>query len=93
MGKIMEATKTAKSGAISATILEAIGNTPLLDLGDGIYAKAEFMNPSGSIKARMANYMIERGGRRAAKTRRYDRRSDKRQHRQRAQHDRRGQRL
>jgi cysteine synthase A len=41
-------------------ILETIGDTALLDLGDGIYAKAEFQNPSGSIKARMANYMIER---------------------------------
>ncbi|WP_429886377.1 cysteine synthase A [Geoalkalibacter halelectricus] len=41
-------------------ILECIGNTPLLDLGDGIYAKAEYMNPSGSIKARMANFMIEK---------------------------------
>jgi cysteine synthase A len=41
-------------------ILDAVGNTPLLKLEDGIYAKAEFMNPSGSIKARMAKYMIER---------------------------------
>ena len=44
----------------TGTILDHIGNTPLLDLGDGIYAKAEFQNPSGSIKARMANYMIEK---------------------------------
>lgn len=42
-------------------ILDGIGNTPLLDLGDGIYAKAEYLNPSGSIKARMAKYMIEQG--------------------------------
>ncbi|PJB72195.1 MAG: pyridoxal-5-phosphate-dependent protein subunit beta [Alphaproteobacteria bacterium CG_4_9_14_3_um_filter_47_13] len=41
------------------SILDYIGNTPLLDLGNGIFAKAEFLNPSGSIKARMANYMIE----------------------------------
>ncbi|MCB9991139.1 MAG: cysteine synthase family protein [Rhodospirillales bacterium] len=44
----------------TGTILDHIGNTPLLTLTEGIYAKAEFMNPSGSIKARMANYMIER---------------------------------
>jgi len=44
----------------STSILESIGNTPLLDMGEGIYAKAEFLNPSGSIKARMANYMIEK---------------------------------
>lgn len=45
------------------TILDAIGNTPLLDMGDGVYAKCEFMNPSGSIKARLAKYMIERAER------------------------------
>jgi cysteine synthase A len=43
----------------SASILDAINDTPLLDL-DGIFAKAEFVNPSGSIKARIAKYMIER---------------------------------
>ncbi len=41
-------------------ILETIGNTALLPLGDGIYAKAEFQNPSGSIKARMAEYIIDK---------------------------------
>lgn len=46
--------------AISDSLLDAVGHTPLLDLGDGIYAKAEFMNPSGSIKARMAKFMIEK---------------------------------
>lgn len=45
---------------INRSILDSIGNTPLLDLDDGILAKAEFLNPSGSIKARMANYMIEK---------------------------------
>ncbi|ADE16511.1 Pyridoxal-5'-phosphate-dependent protein beta subunit [Nitrosococcus halophilus Nc 4] len=45
---------------ISHTILDAIGKTPLLDMGDGIFAKCEFLNPSGSIKARMAKYMIEK---------------------------------
>jgi len=43
------------------SILDTIGNTPLIDMGDGIFAKCEFLNPSGSIKARMAKYMIERG--------------------------------
>ena len=43
-----------KQGNVLGNILESIGNTPMLDLGDGIYAKAEFVNPSGSIKARMA---------------------------------------
>jgi cysteine synthase len=43
-----------------ASILDCIGGTPLLDMGGGVYAKAEFQNPSGSIKARMALFMIER---------------------------------
>lgn len=41
-------------------ILKTIGNTPLMDMGDGIFAKCEFFNPSGSIKDRMAHYMIEK---------------------------------
>lgn len=41
------------------SILDCIGNTPLFDMGDNIVAKAEFFNPSGSIKARMAKFMIE----------------------------------
>ena len=41
------------------SILDAIGNTPLLEV-EGIYCKLEYLNPSGSIKARIAKYMIER---------------------------------
>jgi len=41
------------------TILDAIGNTPLINI-EGIWVKMEYLNPSGSIKARMAKYMIER---------------------------------
>jgi cysteine synthase len=44
------------------TILDAIGNTPLV-MVDGIWAKLEFLNPSGSIKARIAKYIIERAER------------------------------
>jgi len=44
------------------TILDAIGSTPLIQI-DGIWAKLEFLNPSGSIKARIAKYMIERAER------------------------------
>ncbi|MGV8922100.1 MAG: PLP-dependent cysteine synthase family protein [Thermomonas sp.] len=44
---------------VSNSILDAIGDTPLLEI-DGIFTKLEFMNPSGSIKARIALYMIER---------------------------------
>ncbi|MCC7330769.1 MAG: cysteine synthase family protein [Gammaproteobacteria bacterium] len=44
---------------LSGSILDAIGDTPLLEI-DGIFAKCEFLNPSGSIKARIAKYIIER---------------------------------
>lgn len=44
---------------VSSTILDAIGDTPLLDI-DGVFAKCEFLNPSGSIKARIAKYIVER---------------------------------
>lgn len=44
-------------------ILELIGQTPLLSLEDSlgarIFAKAEFLNPGGSIKDRIALHMIE----------------------------------
>ncbi|MGB1076924.1 MAG: PLP-dependent cysteine synthase family protein [Bdellovibrionales bacterium] len=45
------------------SILDAIGNTPLIKIEDGIYAKAEYMNPSGSVKDRIAKYIIERAER------------------------------
>lgn len=44
-------------------IIECIGNTPIISLkestGLSIYAKAEFLNPGGSIKDRVAKNMIE----------------------------------
>lgn len=42
-----------------ATILDAIGDTPLIQV-DGIWAKLEYLNPSGSVKARIAKYIVER---------------------------------
>ena len=47
---------------LSANILDAIGDTPLVEV-EGIYAKLEFLNPSGSIKARIAKYIIEKAER------------------------------
>lgn len=41
------------------TILDAIGNTPLVQV-DGVWVKCEFLNPSGSVKARMARHVIDR---------------------------------
>jgi cystathionine beta-synthase len=53
------------------TILEAIGNTPLVKLGRtahdvpaDIYVKCEFMNPGGSMKDRMTLNLVEQAERR-----------------------------
>ena len=35
-----------------------VGNTPLVQIKDKIWAKAEFLNPSGSLKDRMATFII-----------------------------------
>jgi cysteine synthase A len=42
-----------------ATVLDAIGETPLIEL-EGFHVKLEYLNPSGSVKARIAKYMVER---------------------------------
>lgn len=45
---------------LTDNILELIGNTPLLQLrSETIFAKAEFLNPGGSIKDRVALAMLE----------------------------------
>jgi cysteine synthase A len=40
-------------------ILNLVGNTPLVKIRENIFAKLEAANPSGSIKDRMALYMLE----------------------------------
>ena len=45
---------------LTDNVLDLIGNTPLLRLaGENVFAKAEFLNPGGSIKDRVALAMIE----------------------------------
>jgi len=45
---------------LTDNILDLIGNTPLIRLkGENIYAKAEFLNPGGSVKDRVALAMLE----------------------------------
>jgi cysteine synthase B len=46
-------------------LLQLVGNTPLIRIGE-IYAKAEWMNPSGSVKDRAAARIIEEGERSGA---------------------------
>jgi cysteine synthase A len=45
------------------SVLEAVGNTPLIRLkkmsSGNVFAKAEFLNPGGSIKDRVAKHIIE----------------------------------
>jgi len=47
----------------SKTVLDQIGNTPIVCLKDlcdpPIFAKAEYLNPGGSIKDRVARFMLE----------------------------------
>jgi cysteine synthase A len=44
---------------LTNNILDLVGNTPLLQLrGEPIFAKAEFLNPGGSIKDRIAVAML-----------------------------------
>jgi len=40
-------------------ILDLVGNTPLLKIRENVFAKLEAVNPSGSIKDRMALCMLE----------------------------------
>jgi len=45
---------------LAQNVLDLIGNTPLVRLqGENIFAKAEFLNPGGSIKDRVALAMLE----------------------------------
>jgi cystathionine beta-synthase len=50
---------------VSEDVLGAVGNTPLVhlarlgrDVKPAVYAKLEFMNPGGSVKDRIASYLI-----------------------------------
>ncbi len=45
--------------AASSSVLDGIGDTPLVPV-EGVWAKLEYLNPSGSIKARIAKYMVEK---------------------------------
>jgi cysteine synthase B len=62
--------------SLSSSVLDQIGNTPLLKLnrvvadlpGVEIYAKAEYFNPGGSVKDRPAWNMIREGERSGALT-------------------------
>ncbi|GIV95730.1 MAG: cystathionine beta-synthase [Herpetosiphonaceae bacterium] len=63
---MVEGTATMATPEICDTILDALGNTPLVRLtrvargvGATVLAKCEFMNPGGSVKDRIGIAMIE----------------------------------
>ncbi|MFN3301862.1 MAG: cysteine synthase A [Patescibacteria group bacterium] len=55
----MERCRNSKKQNIPSSVLELIGNTPLVKIGE-ISAKLETTNPTGSVKDRMAWYMIKK---------------------------------
>ena len=74
--------------SLGGSVLDAIGNTPLVRLRrvshgvrPRIYAKLEFMNPGGSVKDRIAAYLVTDAEKRApAEERRDHHRADLREH-------------
>lgn len=59
------------SSKLTTSILDAVGNTPLIEMNLRhenetwhFYAKLEFMNPTGSVKDRIAKYIIEQAEKR-----------------------------
>jgi N-(2-amino-2-carboxyethyl)-L-glutamate synthase len=53
---------------LRASVVDCIGDTPLVRLhrlfpdgGPRVYAKLEFMNPAGSVKDRVAKYIVDAG--------------------------------
>ena len=44
-----------------ASVAAKLGNTPIVDLGDGVFGKDEGKNPAGSIKDRAAFYILKDG--------------------------------
>jgi cysteine synthase A len=59
---------------VAISVLDLVGNTPLIQLNkpkgifstfkSNLYAKVEYVNPSGSIKDRIAKYLIEQAEKR-----------------------------
>ena len=52
-------TKGYDSVETKASVSNGIGNTALVKISEGLYAKLESSNPSGSIKDRMAKHLLD----------------------------------
>jgi cystathionine beta-synthase len=64
------ASTSERRPVVARNILELVGNTPLVKLqhitsrhAAEVYAKLEFLNPMGSVKDRIAKYMVEKAER------------------------------
>ncbi len=55
----MKSHKNSKKQNSISSVLDSIGNTPLVRVGE-IFAKLETVNPTGSVKDRMAWYMVRK---------------------------------
>ena len=49
----------AKGGTLSRTLPPGVGDTPLIEI-EGILVKLECLNPCGSVKDRLASYILQR---------------------------------
>ena len=59
--QVLQVTNKYKIGGTKTMDLGSlVGNTPLIKLGDKLYAKFETYNPSGSIKDRIGYYILKR---------------------------------
>lgn len=61
----------AKENSCTKSILDSIGNTPMIEINIEhenetwhFFAKLEFMNPTGSVKDRIAKYIVEQAEKR-----------------------------
>ncbi len=66
-GRLVECPRDTPVCLRTSNILDSVGHTPLFRLrgpseetGCSIFAKAEFMNPGGSVKDRIARFIVER---------------------------------
>ena len=51
--------KISNSSKVKSTVSNCVGNTSLVKISNNLYAKLESSNPSGSIKDRMAKYLLD----------------------------------
>lgn len=70
-GNLVHCPRQTPTCLVTSDVLDSIGNTPLIRLrqvsdetGCEIYAKAEFLNPGGSIKDRIACHIVREAERR-----------------------------